>query len=128
MVYNSIEIKVWSLGRALGMTDSQISDYIFHHEYVGTLEMLSNIRKQKTERCGKWMQDKIDLATYIEQVDILKFNPQEQKKAWHAMRIWLNNQYWSEEEDGIHPWESHANEGFGDILLDKEEPDERTSV
>ena len=121
MTYNSIEVKVWSLGRALGMTDAQISDYIFHHEYVGTLEILSKNRKQKTDRCGKWMQDKIDLATYIEQVDILKFNPQEQKKAWHAMRIWLNNQYWSEEEDGIHPWESHANEGFGDILLDKEE-------
>lgn len=121
MQYNSIETKVWSLGRALGMTDAQISDYIFHHEYVGTLEMFSKIRKQKTDRCGKWMQDKIDLATYIEQVDILKFNPQEQKKAWHAMRIWLNNQYWSEEEDGIHPWESHANEGFGDILIEREE-------
>jgi hypothetical protein len=123
MQYNSIETKVWSLGRALGMTDAQISDYIFHHEYVGTLEILSKIRKQKTDRCGKWMQDKIDLATYIEQVDILKFDPQEQKKAWHALRIWLNNQYWSEEEDGLHPWESHANEGFGDILLDKEEDD-----
>lgn len=121
MQYNSIEVKVWSLGRALGMTDAQISDYIFHHELEGTYEKFLEIRKQKTDRCGKWMQDKIDLATYIEQVDILKFNPQEQKKAWHALRIWLNNQYWSEEEDGIHPWESHANEGFGDILLDKEE-------
>lgn len=121
MQYNSIETKVWSLGRALGMTDAQISDYIFHHEYVGTLEILSKIRKQKTDRCGKWMQDKIDLATYIEQVDILKFNPQEQKKAWHALRIWLNNQYWSEEENGIHPWESHTNEGFGDILLESED-------
>lgn len=121
MQYNSIETKVWSLGRALGMTDAQISDYIFHHEYVGTLEILSKIRKQKTDRCGKWMQDKIDLATYIEQVDILKYNPQEQKKAWHALRIWLNNQYWAGDKEGLHPWESHANEGFGDILLDKEE-------
>jgi hypothetical protein len=119
--YNSIEVKVWSLGRALGMTDSQISDYIFHHGFEGAYEKFLEIRKQKTDRCGKWMQDKIDLAAYIEQVDILKFNPQEQKKAWHALRIWLNNQYWSEEEDGLHPWESHANEGFGDILLDKEE-------
>jgi hypothetical protein len=119
--YGSIKVKVWSLGRALGMTDAQISDYIFHHEYVGTLEILSNIRKQKTDRCGKWMQDKIDLAMYIEQIDILKFNPQEQKKAWHAMRIWLNNQYWAGDKEGLHPWESHANEGFGDILLDKEE-------
>ena len=121
MQYNSIEAKVWSLGRALGMTDAQVSDYIFHHEYVGTLEIFSKIRKQKTDRCGKWMQDKIDLATYIEQVDILKFNPQEQKKAWHALRIWLNNQYWAGDKEGLHPWESHANEGFGDILLDKEE-------
>ena len=121
MQYNSIEAKVWSLGRALGMTDAQVSDYIFHHEYVGTLEIFSKIRKQKTDRCGKWMQDKIDLATYIEQVDILKFNSQEQKKAWHALRIWLNNQYWAGDKEGLHPWESHANEGFGDILLDKEE-------
>ena len=122
MQYNSIETKVWSLGRALGMTDAQISDYIFHHGLEGAYKKLLEIRRQKADRCGKWMQDKIDIATYIEQVDILKFNPQEQKKAWHAFRIWLNNQYWSEEEDGIHPWESHANEGFGDILLEREEP------
>lgn len=121
MQYNSIEAKVWSLGRALGMTDAQISDYIFHHEYVGTLEIFSKIRKQKTDRCGKWMQDKIDLATYIEQVDILKYNSQEQKKAWHALRIWLNNQYWAGDKEGLRPWESHVNEGFGDILIDKEE-------
>ena len=121
MQYNSIETKVWSLGRALGMTDAQISDYIFHHEYVGTLEILSKIRKQKADRCGKWMQDKIDLAMYIEQVDILKFNPQEQKKAWHALRIWLNNQYWAGDKEGLHPWESHVNEGFGDILLESED-------
>ena len=121
MQYNSIETKVWSLGRALGMTDAQISDYIFHHELEGTYEKLLEIRRQKADRCGKWMQDKIDLAMYIEQVDILKFNPQEQKKAWHALRIWLNNQYWAGDKEGLHPWESHANEGFGDILLDKEE-------
>lgn len=120
MQYNSIETKVWSLGRALGMTDAQISDYIFHHELEGTYEKFLEIRRQKAERCGKWMMDKIVLDAAIEQVDILKYNPQEQKKAWHALRIWLNNQYWSE-EDGIHPWESHANEGFGDILLDKED-------
>lgn len=121
MQYNSIEVKVWSLGRALGMTDAQVSDYIFHHELEGTYKKFLEIRKQKTDRCGKWMQDKIDIATYIERVDILKYNPQEQKKAWHALRIWLNNQYWAGDKEGLHPWESHANEGFGDILLDKEE-------
>lgn len=121
MQYNSIEVKVWSLGRALGMTDAQISDYIFHHELYGTYEKFLKIRRQKAERCGQWMMDKIILDASIEQVDILKYNPQEQKKAWHALRIWLNNQYWAGDKEGLHPWENHANEGFGDILLDKEE-------
>lgn len=121
MQYNSIEAKVWSLGRALGMTDAQISDYIFHHELEGTYEKFLEIRRQKAERCGQWMMDKIVLDAAIEQVDILKYNLQEQKKAWHALRIWLNNQYWAGDKEGLHPWESHANEGFGDILLDKEE-------
>lgn len=53
MQYNSIEAKVWSLGRALGMTDAQISNYIFHRELEGTYEKFLEIRKQKTERCGK---------------------------------------------------------------------------
>lgn len=122
MQYNSIEVKVWSLGRALGMTDAQISDYIFHHELEGTFEKFLEIRRQKAKRCGKWMMDKIVLDAAIEQVDILKFNPQEQKKAWHALRIWLNNQYWAGDKEGLHPWESHTNEGFGDILLEREEP------
>lgn len=121
MQCNLIEVNVWSLGRALGMTDAQISDYIFHHGLEGTYEKFLEIRRQKAKRCGKWMQDKIDLATYIDRVDILKYNPQEQKEAWYALRIWLNNQYWAGDKEGLHPWESHANEGFGDILLDKEE-------
>lgn len=121
MQYNSIEVKVWSLGRALGMTDAQISDYIFHHGLEGTYKKFLEIRRQKAERCGKWMMDKIVLDAAIEQVDILKYNPQEQKEAWHALRIWLNNQYWAGDKEGLHQWESHANEGFGDILLDKEE-------
>lgn len=121
MQYNSIEAKVWSLGRALGMTDAQVSDYIFHHELEGTFEKFLEIRRQKAEHCGQWMMDKIVLDAAIEQVDILKFNPQEQKKAWHALRIWLNNQYWAGDKEGLHPWESHANEGFGDILLESED-------
>lgn len=121
MQYNSIETKVLSLGRALGMIDAQISDYIFHHGLEGAYEKFLEIRRQKAERCGKWMMDKIVLDAAIEQVDILKYNPQEQKKAWHALRIWLNNQYWAGDKEGLHQWESHANEGFGDVLLDKEE-------
>lgn len=112
--FDSIEVKTMALGRALELTFVNVADLVNRFGYDETYGKLLDIRSRKVKECGDWMADKIDIAFYLVQVDILKVNPQEQKKAWHALRLWLSNH-------DLHQWEEHYDDEFGDRILDKED-------
>ena len=115
MNYGDIELKVLSLGKALNMTIATTVELAQQYGYDKPFEMLLDRRRSEAKQYGDWMLDLIDLKANIAQVDFLALYPQEQKKAWTNLRLYLENC------PSLRPWEEILDDEFGRRVMDKEE-------
>lgn len=115
MNVNDPEVKAMALGKALGNTMAHVESLIRDAGPEGAYYILLDHRRAKAKEHGDWMKDKIDLQAMLETVDLLSSNPEEQKKAWHTLRVWLSNRA------SLNPWEEWVDDEFGKRIFDREE-------
>lgn len=120
--FDSVETKLLALGHALGKDDVYLLELIQNEGLYGAFEKLLSIRQSLYMEDGTWMQDYIDLRAAVEAVEICKYNPKEQKKAYNALVVFLKAQSFS-------PW-GHVvhDKAFGDLRLFEEDDDDNDNT
>ena len=118
--FDSVETKILALGHALGKDDVYLLELIQNAGLYGAFERLLSIRRSLCREEGTWMRDYIDLRAAVESVDICKYNPKEQKKAYNALIVFLKARNFS-------PWEHIVHDkAFGDLRLFEEDDNDDT--
>lgn len=120
--FDSVETKLLALGHALGKDDVYLLELIQNEGLYGAFEKLLSIRQSLYMEDGTWMQDYIDLRAAVEAVEICKYNPKEQKKAYNALVVFLKAQ-------NLSPW-GHVvhDKAFGDLRLFEEDDDDNDNT
>lgn len=118
--FDSVETKILALGHALGKDDLYILELIQNEGLYGAFERLLSIRRSFYKEDGTWMRDFIDLRAAVEAVDICKYNPKEQKKAYNSLVIFIKARNFS-------PWEHVVHDkAFGNLILFEEDENDDT--
>lgn len=121
-LYNSLETKTRALAIALNEKFSLIRtpDPKLQNEHINKqFQRLLSKRNELYLKEGEWMRDFIDLKTYIATVDICKYNPVQQREAYKALVLFLQNKFYVDK--GFAKWKKIVNDpAFGQLELFKE--------
>lgn len=121
--YDSIERSTLALAMALGEDVERIQKRIQNESeiciYKTIYQELLNKRRIIFLEKGEWARDLIDLKSYIFSVDLCARNPQEEKKAYQALQLFLKMKHIN--KNGLANWEFIVDDpAFGKMSLSME--------